>query len=94
VGRTESVESDSFSAGGLLEYPQYTRPREFRGLEVPEILLSGNHEQIARWRREQSLRRTAARRPDLLTRVELSDSERTWLAEQHSVKLPFGSVDE
>ncbi len=64
---------------GLLEYPHYTRPREFEGLAVPEVLLSGNHAEIARWRREQSLRRTFLRRPDLLDRAALSDSDRAYL---------------
>jgi tRNA (guanine37-N1)-methyltransferase len=66
VGRAESLEAESFSEG-LLEYPQYTRPEEFRGMKVPPVLLSGNHAQIERWRRAQSLERTRARRPDLLT---------------------------
>lgn len=65
LGDETSATSDSFT-NGLLEGPQYTRPAEFRGMRVPEVLLSGNHEEIARWRREQALRRTAQRRPDLL----------------------------
>ena len=65
LGSDESCVDESFSQG-LLEYPQYTRPREFRGMEVPEVLVSGNHKDIADWRREQSLRRTRQRRPDLL----------------------------
>lgn len=65
VGNQESVEEESFSHG-LLEYPQYTRPEEFRGMRVPEVLLSGNHAKIASWRRQQSLQRTRERRPDLL----------------------------
>ena len=69
-------------AEGLLEYPQYTRPAEFRGWRVPEVLLSGHHAEIARWRRQQSLLRTARRRPDLLARAELSDEERRWLKER------------
>ncbi len=75
LGSEESVEEDSH-ATGLLEYPQYTRPQSFRGWEVPEVLLSGNHAAITRWRREQSLRRTIKRRPDLLERAALSDEER------------------
>jgi len=67
---------DDSHASGLLEYPHYTRPPEFRGWRVPEVLLSGNHAQIARWRREQSLRRTLARRPDLLERAGLSETDR------------------
>ena len=64
LGSPESATEESHSAG-LLEYPQYTRPAEFRGWRVPEVLLSGNHGAIARWRREQALRRTRERRPDL-----------------------------
>ncbi len=66
LGDETSSKYDSFSASGLLEHPQFTRPREFRGMTVPEILLSGNHEAIAEWRRDQSLIRTAERRSDLL----------------------------
>lgn len=76
----ESVKEESHAAG-LLEYPQYTRPPVFRGWQVPEILLSGNHAAIARWRREQSLKRTLERRPDLLARAELTDADRKLLAE-------------
>lgn len=65
LGDDESAREESFSHG-LLEYPQYTRPAEFRGLKVPEVLLSGNHAQIAKWRSEQARSRTAERRPDLL----------------------------
>jgi tRNA (guanine37-N1)-methyltransferase len=82
VGRSESVAEESFSEPGLLEYPQYTRPREFRGQAVPEVLCSGDHATIARWRRRQSLLRTAHTRPDLLSGVELSADERAWLNEQ------------
>ena len=67
LGSAESLQEDSHSSG-LLEYPQYTRPRTFRGWSVPQVLLSGNHSGIAQWRREQSLQRTLARRPDLLGR--------------------------
>ncbi len=63
-------------AGGLLEYPQYTRPREFRGEGVPEVLLGGNHGAIAAWRRQQAVVRTARRRPDLLVRATLTPAER------------------
>lgn len=62
-------ESHSPESGGLLEYPQYTRPVEFRGERVPEVLSSGNHADIAAWRREESMRRTEARRPDLMARA-------------------------
>jgi tRNA (guanine37-N1)-methyltransferase len=67
LGDDDSSRDESFSAG-LLEYPQYTRPAEFRGMTVPEVLLSGNHAEIARWRGEQARARTADRRPDLLRR--------------------------
>jgi tRNA (guanine37-N1)-methyltransferase len=75
LGSETSGGEDSHSSG-LLEYPQYTRPQAFRGWVVPEVLLSGNHAQIAKWRREQSLLRTLKRRPDLMERVELTDEER------------------
>lgn len=82
LGSAESLLEESH-AGGLLEYPQYTRPADFRGWQVPEILLSGHHAQVARWRREQRLRRTAARRPDLLARADLTPEERArWLPPQ------------
>jgi tRNA (guanine37-N1)-methyltransferase len=80
LGSDESATNDSFS-DGLLEYPQYTRPAEFRGLQVPEVLLSGNHLEIARWRRRQSLRRTALTRPDLLEVAQLSASDWKYLEE-------------
>ncbi|HUU07959.1 MAG TPA: tRNA (guanosine(37)-N1)-methyltransferase TrmD [Dehalococcoidales bacterium] len=70
LGSEESLAEDSHT-GGLLEYPQYTRPPAFRGWSVPEVLLSGNHAQIARWRREQAIQRTKERRPELLDRVSL-----------------------
>ncbi len=75
LGAEEAVREDSHSSG-LLEYPQYTRPRVFQGWEVPQVLLSGNHAEIARWRREQSIIRTLRRRPDLLERADLSREER------------------
>ena len=79
LGSAESLREESH-AGGLLEYPQYTRPADFRGWQAPQILLSGHHAQVARWRREQRLRRTAQRRPDLLARADLSSEERAaWL---------------
>ncbi len=78
-----SPEEESFSAG-LLEYPHYTRPPDFRGWQVPEVLLSGHHAEIARWRREQAILRTARRRPDLLAQLDLSPAERA-LAEQAAV---------
>ncbi len=72
---------DDSHASGLLEYPQYTRPPEFRGWAVPEILLSGDHGKIDRWRREQALRRTWQRRPELLERAELTEADRVVLAQ-------------
>jgi tRNA (guanine37-N1)-methyltransferase len=71
--------ADDSHASGLLEYPHYTRPPEFRGWAVPEVLLSGDHARIARWRREQSLRRTLERRPDLLQTADLSETDRAFL---------------
>jgi tRNA (guanine37-N1)-methyltransferase len=81
LGSAESVASDSFS-DGLLEYPHYTRPPEFRGIKVPEVLLSGNHREIAEWRRYYSLLKTLEVRPDLLTSARLSEKERKYLQEQ------------
>jgi tRNA (guanine37-N1)-methyltransferase len=78
LGNEQSAVTDSFSTG-LLEYPQYTRPANFRGWNVPDVLLSGHHEQIAKWRREQSLLRTLKRRPELLEDADLSEEEREWL---------------
>jgi len=78
LGSPLSSGDDSF-AQGLLEYPQYTRPADFQGMSVPEVLLSGNHGEIARWRRQQSLLRTARRRPDLLVRADLTKEEKQWL---------------
>ncbi len=66
LGNAQSLDEESFSAEGLLEYPHYTRPREFRGRSVPEVLLSGDHARIERWRREKARERTAERRPDLV----------------------------
>ena len=80
VGSAESTEGGSFTTG-LLQHPQYTRPAEFRGWEVPQVLLSGNHAEIARWRRRESLRRTARRRPDLLDSMDLSPEERQFIDE-------------
>lgn len=75
VGNTSSVEEDSFFRG-LLDYPHYTRPEELRGMRVPEILLSGHHEKIRKWRKEQALRATLEKRPDLLETAELDDEAR------------------
>ena len=80
LGSNESAGSDSFE-DGLLEYPHYTRPQEFKGLTVPATLLSGNHELIRKWRRKESLRRTRALRPDLLTEMEQTREDRKMLSE-------------
>ena len=80
LGSDESAETDSF-CDGLLEYPQFTRPPEFRGLTVPDILLSGNHELIRKWRRRESLRKTRQLRPDLMTEGALTREDRKLLAE-------------
>ncbi|WP_214797875.1 MULTISPECIES: tRNA (guanosine(37)-N1)-methyltransferase TrmD [unclassified Exiguobacterium] len=78
LGDQASHEDDSFSTG-LLEYPHYTRPAEFRGLKVPDVLLSGNHARIEEWRREQSLERTYRKRPDLLEHAELTEHDKKFL---------------
>ena len=75
LGSEESAKDDSHTSG-LLEYPQYTRPQTYRGWETPQILLSGNHAQIAKWRREQSILRTLKRRPELLEKANLSPEEK------------------
>ncbi len=80
LGSEESTRAESFSEG-LLEGPQYTRPPEYRGLKVPEILLSGDHEKIRRWRRKQALKRTLERRPDLLDKAALTPEDRELLLE-------------
>jgi len=80
LGSEKSVAEDSFS-DGFLEYPQYTRPPVFGGMAVPEVLLSGNHAEIQRWRRKESLRRTYLSRPDLLERARLSKEDLAFLAE-------------
>lgn len=80
LGEPESSETDSFSAG-LLEYPQYTRPEEFRGMRVPDVLLSGNHANIEKWRRRESIRRTLLKRPDLIAVAGLTDKELAALEE-------------
>jgi tRNA (guanine37-N1)-methyltransferase len=79
LGGEGAVEDESFQTG-LLEYPHYTRPRDFEGVEVPEILRSGDHQRIARWRRQEALRRTAQQRPDLLEKAVLDDQDREFLA--------------
>jgi tRNA (guanine37-N1)-methyltransferase len=88
LGNEESCEQDSFSAPagrpladghGLLDCPHYTRPAEFRDWKVPEVLLSGDHEQIRKWRHRRALEKTWRRRPDLIARVPLSEEDRRWL---------------
>ena len=81
LGNCESARADSFSTG-LLEYPHYTRPAEYRGWKVPEVLLMGNHREIEMWRRKESLLRTRRRRPDLLTDRVLTEQEKRWLTEE------------
>jgi len=87
VGNSESVLDDSFSTG-LLEGPHYTRPREYRGWRVPEVLLSGHQKKIDQWRRREALRRTLTRRPDMLGQTDLTEEDKKVLealkAEQHS----------
>jgi tRNA (guanine37-N1)-methyltransferase len=85
LGSGESLAEESH-VGGLLEYPQYTRPETFRGWAVPSVLLSGDHGDVARWRRQQSLLRTARRRPDLLDKVVLSTEDRKLLSKASKIK--------
>jgi len=80
LGEAGSIEEESF-ADGLLEYPQYTRPVEWRGQTAPEALLSGNHAEIKKWRRREGLRRTFERRPDLLKKADLSEADLVFLDE-------------
>ena len=80
LGSDESAAADSH-ASGLLQHPQYTRPAEFRGWSVPDVLLSGDHQAVDRWRRRQSLQRTLQRRPDLLKKADLSEEDREFLRE-------------
>jgi tRNA (guanine37-N1)-methyltransferase len=84
MGNPESLAEESHGGDGLLEYPVYTKPPHWRGLDVPDVLFSGHHAQIARWRRDQALRRTAQRRPDLIARMPaevLSERDREVLAD-------------
>jgi tRNA (guanine37-N1)-methyltransferase len=80
LGNQESHMKDSFSTG-LLEHPHYTRPSDFRGMKVPEVLLQGNHKLIEEWRNKEALRRTLLRRPDLLEKIELTKDQENWLNE-------------
>lgn len=82
LGDEASPDEESFSDDALLEYPHYTRPREFEGMAVPEVLLSGHHAEIEAWRRQQRILITAQRRPDLLEKASLTGAERAWLKEQ------------
>jgi tRNA (guanine37-N1)-methyltransferase len=91
LGDADSCKRDSFY-NGLLEHPHYTRPREFRGFKVPDVLLSGNHQKIERWRKKESLKRTYKRRKDLLEAKKLSDEENELLEEIKSELK--GEVDE
>jgi tRNA (guanine37-N1)-methyltransferase len=93
LGEPEGGEEESFYTG-LLEFPQYTRPRVYRGLAVPEVLISGHHARIKQWRREQSLLRTQQRRPDLLERAQLTAREHKLLQENREGALDFPEVDE
>ncbi|WP_284139929.1 tRNA (guanosine(37)-N1)-methyltransferase TrmD [Virgibacillus sp. LDC-1] len=86
LGNQASAPEDSFSTG-LLEYPHYTRPADFRGMHVPEVLLSGDHKRIREWRRQKSLERTYARRKELLTKDILSDEEWDWLTSHPNNKV-------
>lgn len=81
LGSDESSEDESFSGDGLLEYPQYTRPREYEGMSVPQVLLDGDHAKIARWRRDESLRLTLERRPELLKKAELDKKDMKLLSQ-------------
>jgi len=80
LGEAASAQEESFE-DGLLDHPHYTRPAVFRGMAVPDVLLSGHHAEIRRWRRREALRRTWLRRPDLLASARLTDEDRRWLAE-------------
>jgi tRNA (guanine37-N1)-methyltransferase len=88
----DSTEEESHTTG-LLEYPHYTRPPEFRGWSVPDILLSGNHAAIARWRRKEALRRTRERRPDLLAHVDFTTLDRALLAEIEREESEQGTAE-
>lgn len=80
------IPDSTISAGGLLDYPHYTRPADFRGMKVPEFLVNGNHEEIRRWRRRRALDKTLRNRPDLLENVELSDEDRGYIEELRTKK--------
>jgi tRNA (guanine37-N1)-methyltransferase len=91
LGESTSIEEESFSSS-LLEYPQYTRPSEFRGMKVPDILVSGNHAAIKTWKKQQALLRTLQNRPDLLMEASLTEQEREWI-EQYCDKISDERTD-
>lgn len=89
LGDADSHAQDSFTTG-LLDHPEYTRPPTFAGASVPEVLRSGNHAEVARWRRREALRRTLERRPDLLAEAPLDDDDRAWLTALRGGRAPGG----
>jgi tRNA (guanine37-N1)-methyltransferase len=91
VGDEQSVQEDSFGRG-LLDYPHYTRPAEFAGLRVPDVLLSGHHADVRRWRKKTALARTLDRRPDLIDRASLDEEDRALLEELLNERAPKGSA--
>lgn len=93
LGNASSAASDSFSTG-LLEYPHYTRPAEFRGWKVPDVLISGHHANVAVWRRQEALRRTFQRRPELLEKIELSKQDIAFITELKLEKQQQGNANE
>ncbi|NLC54211.1 MAG: hypothetical protein GX770_09660, partial [Firmicutes bacterium] len=93
LGDPDAARLDSFSGPeGILDYPQYTKPADYRGLKVPAILLSGDHGKIAQWRRQQAILRTARRRPDLLVQLELTAEEQE-LIENNRLAYEDGQPD-
>lgn len=92
LGDLESAEGDSFYKG-LLDHPHYTRPEDFEGMKVPEVLLSGHHEQIRLWRRKESLRKTVENRPDLLEAAPLSDEDRLLLDEIRTERMKTRGIE-
>ncbi|MBO0723668.1 MAG: tRNA (guanosine(37)-N1)-methyltransferase TrmD, partial [Blastocatellia bacterium] len=81
LGSETSAANDSFASSGLLDYPHYTRPADFRGWRAPDVLISGHHAEVAKWRRRAALLKTLKMRPDLLARAELTEEEGRWLSE-------------
>ncbi|MHA8111092.1 tRNA (guanosine(37)-N1)-methyltransferase TrmD [Lactobacillaceae bacterium Melli_B4] len=92
LGNQESAPGDSFSTG-LLEYPQYTRPADFRGMQVPPVLISGNHQKIAEWQQKESLRKTYLRRPELIDYQQLTQEQKKLLAEVKMEENPDPDYD-